>query len=234
MTGIGPAPPPSASAWPRGEEESERLYDWRWCCCWSWWSWSCCGCNGWFVPPLLPGEEGDGSSEDGVETVYGWAIDVPGVVAATAVNDNGRGEGRAAQMSPPLSAVATTAEPVEEPVRLNWPNALYIRTQMMHNNNRNVKINQIETKVTKKKTHSNKKETGKIHETKDNSVDKETKWNQHAIQTWYVNDDINSTLTFLFFYSEGKKKTKNSYRLQIYRTIGLIMSRAVLFMEIQC
>jgi hypothetical protein len=38
---------------------------------------------------------------------------------------------------------------------------------MMHNNNRNVKINQIETKVTKKKkTHSNKKETGKIHETK--------------------------------------------------------------------
>ena len=163
MTGIGPAPPPSASAWPRGEEESERLYEWRWCCCWSWWSWSCCGCNGWFVPPLLPGEEGDGSSEDGVETVYGWAIDVPGVVAATAVNDNGRGEGRAAQMSPPLSAVATTAEPVEEPVRLNWPNALYIRTQMMHNNNRNVKINQIETKVTKKKkkTHSNKKRNRK-------------------------------------------------------------------------
>jgi hypothetical protein len=67
----------------------------------------------------LPGEEGDGSSEDGVETVYGWAIEVPGVVAATAVtefNDNGRGEGRAAQVSPPPSA--TNAEPVEEPVRL--------------------------------------------------------------------------------------------------------------------
>jgi hypothetical protein len=59
--------------------------------------------------------------------VYGWAIEVPGVVAAAAVavddewiedNDNGRGEGRAAQVSPPPSAAATTAEPVEEPVRL--------------------------------------------------------------------------------------------------------------------
>jgi hypothetical protein len=34
-------------------------------------------------------------------------------------------------VSPPPSA--TNAEPVEEPVRLKWTKALYIRTQMHHN-----------------------------------------------------------------------------------------------------